>query len=108
MLRGSDFYDFLFVNSIHSNIKYCFFSIKLIHTIIIREGYGYFYFISWVSTYELIFKVINIASRTDHKVCSLSISASTIECCTIDLTNIINVYSISVFDCQRCVCAVGR
>ena len=61
MLRGSDFYDFLFVNSIHSNIKYCFFSIKLIHTIIIREGYGYFYFISWVSTYELIFKVINIA-----------------------------------------------
>lgn len=52
MLRGSDFYDFLFVNSIHSNIKYCFFSIKLIHTIIIREGYGYFYFISWGNVQE--------------------------------------------------------
>ena len=108
MLRGSDFYDFLFVNSIHSNIKYCFFSGKICCAVVIWEGYGYFYFISWMSSDELIFKIINIASGTNHKVCSLSISTSAIKSCSIDLTYIINIYSISILNCQRCICTVGR
>lgn len=61
-----------------------------------------------MSSYELIFKIINITSGTNLKVCSLSISTSAIESCSVDLTYIINIYSISILDCQRCICTVGR
>ena len=61
-----------------------------------------------MSSYELIFKIINITSGTNLKVCSLSISTSAIESCSVDLTYIINIYSISILNCQRCICTVGR
>ena len=50
----------LFVNSIYSNIKYCFFASKICCLIIIWEYNSYFYFISRMCTDQLLFKIINI------------------------------------------------
>ena len=61
-----------------------------------------------MSAYQLVFKIINITSRTDGKICTLAICASTIKCCSIDLTHIIDVYSIPIFDSEGSICAVCR
>ena len=101
------FYCFLlFVDSVYSYIKDSFFACKVCSLIIIREGNGYFYFISRMCAYQLVFKIINITSRSNLKICTLAICASTIKCCSVDLTDIIDIYSIPIFDSKGSICAV--
>lgn len=94
----------LFVNSVYCNIKYSFFTCKVCCLIIIWECNCNFYFISRMRTDQLIFKVINIASGSDNKICTTSISTSTIECLTINLTYIININSISILYFKGRIC----
>ena len=86
----------LFINSIYSNIKYCFFTGKICCLIIIWEYNSYFYFISRMCTDQLLFKIINICTGTDYQICSFAICASTIKCNSVNLSYIINIDLVSI------------
>lgn len=86
----------LFINSIYSNIKYCFFASKICCLIIIWEYNSYFYFISRMCTDQLLFKIINICTGTDYQICSFTICASTIKCNSVNLSYLINIDLVSI------------
>lgn len=86
----------LFINSIYSNIKYCFFASKICCLIIIWEYNSYFYFISRMCTDQLLFKIINICTGTDYQICAFTICASTIKCNSVNLSYIINIDLVSI------------
>ena len=92
----------LFVNSIYSNIKYCFFASKICCLIIIWEYNSYFYFISRMCTDQLLFKIINICTGTDYQICSFAICASTIKCNSVNLSYIINIDLVSICNFRSC------
>ena len=97
----------LFINSIYSNIKYCFFTGKICCLIIIWEYNSYFYFISRMCTDQLLFKIINICTGTDYQICSFAICASTIKCNSVNLSYIINIVLVSICNFKRRICIIG-
>lgn len=98
----------LFINSIYSYFKCCFFPIQFIVTIVLREGNFHFYFIPRMGTDQLILKIINVGSGTNGQIGSLSLRISTVKSLAINITDIINVYLVTVFYRQAGVCAVIR
>ena len=52
---------------------------------------------------ELFFEVIDIASGTDHEICSHSLCAASVELNAVDCADIIDIDRIAVFNSQRCV-----
>lgn len=97
----------LFINSIYSNIKYCFFASKICCLIIIWKYNSYFYFISRMCTDQLLFKIINICTGTDYQICSFTICASTIKCNSVNLSYIINIDLVSICNFKRRICIIG-
>ena len=87
----------LFINSIYSYFKCCFFPIQFIVTIVLREGNFHFYFIPRMGTDQLILKIINVGSGTNGQIGSLSLRISTVKSLAINITDIINVYLVTVF-----------
>ena len=98
----------LFINSIYSYFKCCFFPIQFIVTIVLREGNFHFYFIPRMGTDQLILKIINVGSGTNGQIGSLSLRISTVKSLAINITDIINVYLVTVFYGQAGVGAVIR
>ena len=61
-----------------------------------------------MGTNQLILKIINVGSGTNGQICSLSFGISTVKSLAINITDIINVYFVTVFYSQAGVCAVIR
>ena len=49
-------------------------------------------------TDQLLFEVINVGTGTDHQICAVSVCTSTVKCNIINLSYIINVDCIAIFD----------
>ena len=97
---------YLFINAVDGYSEYGIFPLEVGVGIVIRKCDFHLYVISWMCSDELLFKIINVRTGSDHQISSLSVCITAVEFDTIDSAYVINVDSIAIFHCERCICGI--